>query len=169
MKFKGSLTALQLDLEDYRRRLHEHMTGVITRAAFDWLNTVLNEIPTWSGASRATFLALSREVGFSLSISPSSSGSKGLGIGVGASHGQGEMTADSKKGEYTFSYSTSLPHLIWNEFNTPEGDPNVFKGLKKPGPYHFQIKGQEAFQKIVAEVELPNPWKSLKSKKVKVG
>ncbi len=169
MKFKGSLTALQFDLEGYRKRLHGHMTEVITRAAVDWLDTVLREIPTWSGASRATFLTLAREAEFNISITPKSTSKRGLGIGVGASHGTGSLVADPGKGEYTFSYSTSLPHLIWNEFNSPEGDPNVFKGLKKPGPYHFQIKGRETFKKIVADVVLPNPWKSLKSKKVKVG
>lgn len=165
MKFKGSLATLQLDLEDYRKRLHEHLSEEIARAAFSWLNAVLSEIPTWSGASRATFLTLSREIGFNLSISPVVSSR----VGLGSSHGQGEMTSDSKKGEYTFKYSTSLPHLIWNEFNPPEGDPNVFARLKKPGPYKFQEKGQEVFKQLAADVELPNPWKSLKTTKVKVG
>ena len=165
MKFKGSLAALTLDVEDYRKRLHEHLSEEIAHAAFVWLNTVLDEIPTWSGASRATFLALSQEVGFNLSISPVAKSR----ISLGSSHGQGNMTADSDKSKYTFKYSTNLPHLIWNEFNSPEGDPNVFYRLKKPGPYNFQEKGKEAFRKIAAEVRLPNPWKSLKSKKVKVG
>lgn len=165
MKFKGSLTTLQLDLEDYRKRLHEHLSDEIAHAAFLWLNAVLDEIPTWSGASRATFLALSREVGFNLSINPVAKSR----IGLGSSHGQGSMTADSEKGTYTFEYSTSLPHLIWNEFNAPEGDPNVFYRLIHPGPYRFQEKGQKVFEKLAADVELPNPWKSLKTKKVKVG
>lgn len=167
MKFKGSLTTLQLDLDDYRKRLHEHLSDEIAHAAFLWLNAVLAEIPTWSGASRATFLAISREVGFTLSINPVAKSR----IGLGSSHGQGSMTADSEKGIYTFEYSTSLPHLIWNEFNTPEGDPNVFapEKIKKPGPYRFQEKGREVFEKLAADVELPNPWKSLKTTKVKVG
>ncbi len=169
MKFKGSLALLQFDLEGYKKRLHEHLSEEIARAAFVWLNTVLDEIPTWSGASRATFLALSQEVGFNLSISPKLGGAIGLGIGVGAAHGQGTMTADVGKGEYSFKYSTDLPHLVWNEFNTPAGDPNVFFRLKKPGPYRFQKKGKEAFERIAAEVRLPEPWKSLKITKVKVG
>lgn len=167
MKFKGSLATLQLDLEDYRKRLHEHLSEEIAHAAFMWLNAVLDEVPTWSGASRATFLALSREVGFNLSISPVSS--QGLGIGVGASHGQGKMTADSVTGKYTFEYGTDLEHLVWNEFNSPEGDPSVFSRLKKPGPYRFQEKGREVFKQVAKDVRLPNPWKSLKKTKVKVG
>ncbi len=169
MKFIGSLATLQLDFEDYRKRLHERLTDEIAHAAFLWLNAVLDEIPTWSGASRATFLALSREVGFNLTISPTPTGGKGLGISIGAAHGQGEMIADPKKSLYTFKYATSLPHLIWNEFNAPGGDPNVFAKLKKPGPYRFQEKGKEVFKQLAADVRLPNPWKSLKTTKVKVG
>jgi len=165
MKFKGSLTSLHFDLEGYRKRLHEHLSEEIAHAAFVWLNTVLDEIPTWSGASRATFLALSREVGFNLSISPIVKSD----ISTGIAHSKGKMTSDSSKGEYTFEYGTDLRHLVWNEFNSPEGDPAVFAKLKKPGPYRFQEKGREVFKQVAADVRLPDPWKSLKTTKVKVG
>lgn len=158
MKFKGSLVSFRLDLTKYQKRLHEVLSNEIAHAAFIWLETILSEIPTWSGASRATFLRLAREVEYALIISPKVFNR----IPYGQRHGEGSITADSKKGEYYFHYSTDLPWLVHNEFNTPDSDPNVFHRLLKPGPYSFQKKGQEAFRKFAGEVRLPSPWKNLK-------
>lgn len=158
MKFKGSLATLQISLSDYQKRLHEHLSNEIAHAAFVWLEAVLSEIPTWSGASRATFLRLAREVEYVLSIEPTTVSR----IPYGQRHGEGEVKTDPAKGLYTFKYETTLRWLVHNEFNSPESDPEVFHRLLKPGPYHFQRKGQEVFRKFAAEVRLPSPWKSLK-------
>jgi len=164
MKFKGYFVTLQFDMSDYQKRLHETLSNEIAHAAFIWLETVLAEIPTWSGASRATFLRLAREVEYSLTIDPRAVNR----IPYGQRHGDGEIVADPKKGLYTFSYSTTLRWLVHNEFNTPETDPEVFYRLLKPGPYNFQEKGQAAFRKFAADVRLPAPWKSLKVRKIRV-
>lgn len=158
MKFKGSLITLQFSLSDYQKRLHEMLSNEISHAAFVWLEAVLSEIPTWSGASRATFLRLAREVEYSLNIAPKAMNR----IPYGQRHGDGEVTTDPAKGLYTFSYETTLRWLVHNEYNAPETDPEVFYRLLKPGPYHFQQKGAAAFRKFAAEVRLPSPWKSLK-------
>jgi len=158
MKFKGSLVSFRLDFTKYQKRLHDVLSNEIAHAAFIWLETVLSEIPTWSGASRATFLRLAREVEYSLMISPKAINR----VSYGQRHGEGSITADSKKGIYQFHYSTDLRWLVHNEFNTPDSDPNVFYRLLKPGPYHFQVKGQEAFRKFAGDVRLPSPWKNLK-------
>ena len=158
MKFKGSLVTLSFNLNDYQKRLHEHLSDEIAHAAFVWLEAVLCEIPTWSGASRATFLQLAREVGYNLSISPKVQSR----MSYGERHGDGEIVADREKALYTFTYETNLRWLVHNEFNPPDSDPNVFYRLLRPGPYHFQLRGAEAFRKFAAEVRLPNPWKSLK-------
>ena len=166
MKFKGNLTTLRLNMEDYRKRMHEQLSEEIARAAFVWLDAVLAEIPVWSGASWATFLRLSREVGYSLVISPKAVNR----IPYGQRHGDGEVITDSKKGLYTFKYSTSLSWLISNEFNnnTAENDPTVWYRLKRPGPYRFQQAGQRAFEKMAGDVRLPSPWKSLKVSKQRI-
>ena len=164
MKFTGSLVTLQFTLSDYQKRLHEHLSNEIAHAAFVWLEAVLSEIPTWSGASRATFLRLAREVEYVLSISPTTLNR----IPYGQRHGDGEVTADPAKGVYTFRYETTLRWLVHNEFNSPDSDPAVFHRLLKPGPYHFQQKGQAAFSKFASDVRLPSPWKSLKVRKHKV-
>jgi len=158
MKFKGSLASFRLDLTKYQKRLHDVLANEIAHAAFTWLEAVLSEIPTWSGASRATFLRLAREVEYSLMISPKAINR----IPYGKRHGEGSITADAKKGIYQFHYSTDLRWLVHNEFNAPDSDPNVFYRLLQPGPYHFQLKGQEAFRKFAADVRLPSPWKNLK-------
>lgn len=164
MKFKGNLTSFNINVASYRRALHEELSEEITRLAFVWLDAVLAEIPTWSGASRATFLQLSHEISYSLSIDPVVTSR----ISFGQRHGTGKMTADAKKGLYTFEYTTDLKHLVHNEFNSPESDPNVFHRLKKPGPYHFQIKGEAAFRKEAATVRLPSLMKHLKKTKLRI-
>lgn len=158
MKFTGSLVNLRIDMTDYRQKLHEYLSEEIARAAFVWIEAVLSEIPVWSGASWATFLQLSREIGHTLSISPKAINR----IPYGQRHGDGYITADSKKGLYTFTYSTTLRWLIHNEFNSPESDPNVWGHLKRPGPYHFQKVGQKVFEQLAGDIRLPSPWKSLK-------
>lgn len=160
MKFKGTLVSFSLNMADYRKRLHEHLSDEIAQLAFVWLNAVLEEIPTWSGASRATFLQLASKIGYILAINPVASSR----MSFGAAHGQGKITANPSTGIYTFTYSTDLKWLVSNEFNhnTPANDPSVLYGLKKPGPYHFQQKGLAAFRQASKDVRLPSPWQSIK-------
>jgi hypothetical protein len=153
-------------MQGYKKVLHEHLSEQIAHAAFLWLNAVLMEIPVWSGASHATFLRLAREVGYQLSVAPKVISR----IGYGQRHGDGEVVADPDNGQYTFRYETSLPHLIYNEFNnaniTP--DPTLLYRLRRPGPYHFQQVGLKTFQEFSKQVRLPNPWATLKVKTHKV-
>ena len=166
MKFKGTFRAPRLDLKKYQTLLHEHLSDEIAHAAFVWLSSVLEEIPVWSGASHATFLRLAREVGYNLTISPRVVSR----ISYGQRNGDGEIHADPQKGLYTFKYSTSLRHLIYNEFNDANvvPDSGLLSRLINPGPYMFQLKGQMAFREHVKNVRLPSPWRVLKISKVRV-
>lgn len=157
MKFTGSLASFEINMDDYKRRLHESLSEDIARAAYLWVEASLAEIPIWSGASWATFIRLSREVGSTLAIDPKVKSR----ISFGQRHGDGELKADPKKGDYAFTYSTDLRWLVHNEYNSPESDPHVFGRLKKPGPYHFQRIAKKVFDKFASEVRLPSPWKSL--------
>ena len=66
---------------------------------------------------------------------------------------------------YRFTYSTTLPHLIVNEYynanlfrNPATGEP--YFHLTNPGPYHFQEAGQRAFRQYASsQVSLPG-WES---------
>jgi len=166
MKFKATFRSFKFDLKAYKDKLHEQLSEDISHAAFLWLNAVLMRIPVWSGASHATFLRLSRQVGYQLTIQPQVVSR----ISYGQRQGDGKIVADPTKGQYTFNYETTLAHLVHNEFNnanvTP--DPTLFYRLIQPGPYSFQQAGLKVFLEYAKTVRLPSPWQSLKVKTHKV-
>jgi hypothetical protein len=144
------------------------MLSALKRAAIAWLSAATAPIPTWSGASLGTFSELAAEVGFTLSINPTANGRRlGLGPGAGAAASTGRFGGSIRRGVFTFEYTTSLEHLIFNEFNNANVviDPKVFSSLKHPGPYMFQQKGLAAFIESVKTVELPRPEVSVRSTK----
>lgn len=156
MKFTATFIAPRVNFAAYRRALQEVFGDAIARAAAEWLNATVAEIPTWSGASLATFRPLASQVGFPLSVAPVSFVSR---VNLGLSNATGEIETDAQKGRFTFTYGTTLPHLIYNEFNnaniTP--DPSLFARLLNPGPYQFQEKGKAAFLRAAEGVDLPPP------------
>jgi hypothetical protein len=156
MKLTATYIAPRVNLEAYRRALQETLGDAIARAAAEWLNATTGAIPVWSGASLATFLPLASELSFPLSIAPTSFVSR---INLGLSNATGEVETNAQTGRYTFTYGTTLKHLIYNEFNnanvTP--DPSLFARLISPGPYQFQQKGKAAFEKAANGVQLPAP------------
>lgn len=157
------------------------LTRQLKKAATVWLNaTVLLVIPVWSGASRATFLKLAREVGFPLTVTGLKAPSRllnqspsELGPRAGFQKSRGEVTTNSSSGIYTFTYQTDLFHLVFNEFNNANQNPTagrLFSRLIQPGPYNFREIGQDAFEDYVRDTtELPSPWRNLKFKKLRVG
>jgi hypothetical protein len=157
MKVTYKLRAPRLDLAGYKKALDRYMRELIVQAASTWLDNVALDIPVWSGASRATFLKLAREVGYSLSDS-----SSGVDrVARGEASGTGALTVDSTKGLYTFTYGTTLPWLIWNEYHNANVDPDPTKWpnppftLHAPGPYGFQAIGARAFRKFAETATLP--------------
>ena len=162
MKFTGTLRAPRIDLDKYRRVLDKHLRETLAQAIVEWLEaTVIAEVPVWSGASRATFLALARNIEYNIPISPVAPSR----VGRGTAESSGSLETDAMKGRYVFNYSTTLPWLCINE--VADATQWGFH-LKKPGPYDFQKKGEAAFRKAAATVRLPNPFECLKSTKIKV-
>ena len=163
MKWKGTLRAPRLDLTAYRKKLHEHLSQQTIEAAKKWFDGAImsHPIPVWSGASRATFRKLADQVGYSLPISPVVASR--IPLGEGAS--QGHLTLNLQKGKYTVHYSTTLKHLVFNEYNNANA--HGFH-LKNPGPYNFQVKGQAAFEAYASTIRLYSPWKFLTPKVYKV-
>jgi hypothetical protein len=156
MKFTGTLRAPRIDLDKYRRVLDKHLREAIAQALTEWLEaTVMAEVPVWSGASRATFLALARNIEYNIPIFPVAPSR----ISRGVSESSGSLEADEMKGRYVFTYQTTLPWLIINEyFDATQWGFH----LKKPGPYDFQKKGAAAFRRFAENVRLPNPFECLK-------
>lgn len=101
-------------------------------------------------------MPLASEVGFQVAIDQSPSARRG-GVSLGLSNAKGDITVDANKGVFTFTYATSLEHLIFNEFNNGNivRGPRQFTDLITPGPYHFQQKGKAAFERVAADVRLP--------------
>lgn len=145
------------------------MTAAITHAAFEYVMATTALIPVWSGASHATFLHLSRAIGFQLSITQQPNAPRRVNYGLRNSSGSFE--ADVNAGIFSFEYETHLRHLIYNEYNnanlTP--DPGLFFRLLQPGPYNFQEAGREAVLRSFRDLELPDPrpFIKIKSKRVK--
>jgi len=164
MKFTAQFSAPRIDVSAYRKALDKRMTAAIAQGLMAWLEAVLAEIPVWSGASRATFVKLAQQIGYNLPVAPAAvQAAHGLfssridrtGMGMGQS--DGKLTADKETGEYTFSYSTTLPWLIWNEYHNAnvDPDPTLFYRLIKEGPYNFQAVGARAFLRFADTVDLP--------------
>jgi hypothetical protein len=156
MRITATLQTPRINLTQYKKRLSEDMTAALTNAAFDWIQATTAKIPVWSGASHATFLHLSREIGFNLAIDNANNAPRRVSYGLRNS--EGSFTVDANSGVFAFDYSTTLKHLIYNEYNnaniTP--DPGLFSRLLNPGPYQFQDAGREAFLRSVRGVTLPD-------------
>jgi len=155
MRVTYSFREPRIDVEAYRNALDKHMRAELAQALMAWLDAVLVEIPNWSGASRATFIQVASAI--NVNVGASCGGAPYDRIGEGLAQSQGEFTADKSKGIYTFTYGTTLPWLVWNEYNNANVDPDATKWpppakLLKPGPYGFQKKGAKAFQRVAEDV-----------------
>lgn len=164
MRMTARLQIPRLDLNDARRQIADAMTDALTKSAFEWVLATTALIPVWSGASLATFLQLSRAIGVSLPINkaPNAPDRESLG----ERNGFGDVVLDERAGKFSFKYETTLPHLIYNEFNNANVSPDatLFASLLTPGPYHFQDAGREAFLRSLDNVGLPDPRAFIKVK-----
>lgn len=182
MKFTVRFQSPTIRVSAWSARLDTVMGEQIEKAATVWLNaTVMLAIPVWSGASRATFLKLAREVSFPLTITGIKKSAAGFiaagkaGPRLGFQQSRGEVSKGAQAGVYTFTYGTTLFHLVFNEFNDANASPEagkLFARLKEPGPYNFQEIGRDAFEDYSKDnVELPSPWRRgiLKIKRYRAG
>lgn len=167
-QFKCRLKTISIDLNSYRSELQQILLEAISHAAFEWLNATLAVIPTWSGASRATFLHLAREINYTLPIQPKQGVQSRFSLGFNQS--DGSIGLDDFGTKAFFKYETSLEHLIYNEYNDANAspDPGLFAQLLQPGPYNFQELGKDAFFRAVASTQLPDFRKHLKTATIRV-
>jgi hypothetical protein len=162
MHLTASFKTPKVDFAKFRQALHDQLAETLAQAGMKYLMATAETLPTWSGASRATFTPLASHVGFVLSIAPVAISRIDLGAELGnATFDAGETDPSL----YTFSYETTLPHLIVNEYHNTNTFINPANGkpyfhLKNPGPYHFQSKGEKAFRDFASEVVLPG-WGSI--------
>ena len=138
----------------YREALRESLTHALVEASKAYLHAVADElIPVYGGASRATFWELASHAEFALALSGPGPNTVELG------EANGECKWMAGPSEYSFTYTTTLDHLIVNEYqnaNTfvrPGG--GFWFHLTHPGPYHFQEAGESAFYQSLSTLDLP--------------
>jgi len=175
MKFRCKLTKFDLDMSKYSGDVAEQMRNELRKAVRVWLKaTVRTVVPTWSGASRATFEILAKKAGTSISYGPQKSIKDRKPLGRKES--SATLQTNKKLGQYYFEWETTLKYFILNENtrqtyqegakDTGSGRIIYKKGLDQPGPYNFTEKGQAALEQFIATVKLPNPFFYLKAKPV---
>jgi len=150
---RARLERPRFNLSAYRRALDREITEILARSAFEYIVAAVEQIPVWSGASRATFTQLASIVSAPLSISPVVSS----GVSRGASQGSGGLNV--RNGLGSFIYETTLPHLVFNESNdgnTTRG-PGQFGRLLTPGPYNFQEVAGGRAEAVLNQFRGPNP------------
>lgn len=162
MKFKCKFTTFSLDkaalLKEYDTYFNKHLR----KAGIIWLDATVRSpthIPTWSGASRATFQKLAQALGTSVPIGRIRAVRNRSDWGRAASDG-GIRTAGYK---YSFYYETSLEYLIFNESNvaTPGPYPRPWSSNVKFTPYQFVAKGAKAVEAYASTLKLPDPTKHI--------
>jgi hypothetical protein len=171
MRFSGVFQYPRLNMAAYRATLQERLTELLKQAVIKYLQaTAEGKVPVWSGASRATFSKLAQKVNFTLTIAIASGAPSR--IEWGDSQGVG-LFETGTPGLVSFTYSTTLPHLIINEYHNantfarPGG--GYYFHLTHPGPYHFQEAGQAAFQEATAQIDLPSCWEAVSWTRTQVG
>jgi hypothetical protein len=168
MRLTAKFQVPNVNFDRFRQALHEKLSESLTEAAKQWLTAVvpvstMEGIPVWSAASRATFSPLASYATYALALAPA--GDAPDRVQLGLENGEATFEADRNTGIYRFSYSTTLPHLIINEYHNANTFVNPATGapyfhLKRPGPYHFQEAGERAFRQFASTVELPG-WQSI--------
>jgi len=169
MKFTTDFTAIGLNLSAYKRVLLNHLRNINERAGQAWMHAVVNEtpIPTWSGASRATFQKLASELGTSVPIGPIRAKKDRIALGKGSAAGSGVI--EDKVTMYVgFEYKTSLRYLAYNEYNkaVKGPPPQPYSNNVRFTPYNFQSRGLTAWKRIAKTAKLPNPFRYLTKRKM---
>ncbi len=169
MKFTTTFYALDFDISGYQRDLLVVLRRFNVKAGQIWIDTAIDTtpIPTWSGASRATFSKLAQELGTVVPIGPIRAPRDRTALGKSSSAGS-RVIEDVKNSYVGFVYETNLRYLAYNEYNraTAGPPPQPFSNNVRFTPYNFQSRAQAAWFKIAKLAKMPNPWRHLKTRKI---
>jgi hypothetical protein len=168
MKFKANFRSIELNLAAYSKVLLTALRSLNEKAGQAWIHAAVDStpIPTWSGASRATFQKLARELGTSVSIGPLRTKSR-VSLGSSASSGSG-VVEDKAAGFVGFIYETNLRYLAYNEYNSAVAGtpPAPFSNKVRFTPYNFQSRALAAWEKVANTATLPDPYLFISGKKL---
>jgi len=170
MKFTPNFTSIELDMPAYKRALYQYLIASLRGGGRKWLDATVRtstHIPTWSGASRATFQKLAQELGTTVPIGPIRAHKDRTALGRASAQGSG-MFVDESKGLWQFVYQTQLRYLAYNEYNraVAGAPPQPFSNNVRYTPYGFQAKGAKAWLAFTSKLLLPSPFKYLRKGKL---
>jgi hypothetical protein len=167
MRFTTEFYAIDIDMAAYRRAMLDALRKLNEQAGQAWLRTAVDQtpIPTWSGASRATFQKLAAELGTSVPIGPQRSKKNRQSLGRETSTGSGVVVDKDFVG---FIYETNLRYLAYNEYNlaTAGPPPQPFSNNVRFTPYNFQSRAMASWLKVAKTAKLPNPYRYIKKRKI---
>ena len=172
MKFTADFTSIKLNLAAYNRALLIDLRRLNKKAGGEWIHAAVNKspIPTWSGASRATFQRLASELGTSVPIGPIRAKKSRVSLGQATSAGSKvvEEMVGSAPAFVGFIYTTSLRYLGYNEYNraVKGAPPQPFSNNVRFTPYGFQDRARQAWQVVADTAKLPDPYRYLERKKI---
>lgn len=164
MKFTAEFYDIRLMLGEYRETLMSALVNANERAGQAWINATVKgvPIPTWGGASRATFQKLAFELGTSVPIGPIR-GHNTVASGLSHSVGSG-VEIDGSELYAGFVYTTTLRGLIYNEYNKAVKGPypQPWSNNVRNTPYNFQNAGEKAWLQVAKTIKLPSPYNSIR-------
>jgi hypothetical protein len=159
MKMTCEFNLVKLNASAYKKDANKDLIEKLKNAVAFWIQTAISLIPVWSGASHGTFIKLAGKIGQTFSVSGGNGFPGMLGPAYGSQQSQGRITTWG--GAYIAEYSTTLWHLIYNEYNNANLNPRegrVFSRLLHPGPYNFQAAANEAFRAHIQDIQMLSPW-----------
>lgn len=153
---------MKLDLAGYRRVMLNHLRSLNEKAGQAWIKAAVDEtpIPTWSGASRATFQKLASELGTVVPLGPIRAKKNRVSLGKASSAASGVF---EKGEEVGFTYETTLQYLGYNEYNAAVAGkpPQPYSNRVRFTPYNFQPRAESAWRAVAETAKLPNPYRYL--------
>lgn len=171
MEFTTDFYAMSFDMKGYRLSVLKYLRDLNEKAGKAWLNAVVRDtpIPTWSGASRATFQKLATELGTSVPIGPIRAKKSRVSLGRESSSGSGVEERNTPTDLYVgFIYHTTLRYLAYNEYNlaVKGPPPQPYSNNVRFTPYHFQGRAALAWEDVAKTAKLPNPYRYLNARKM---
>ena len=165
MKFTGSLPGVRFDVAATLRGAGPSRQASDSRCVAGILNRSLGPDSELVGGIACHIQCPSESVGVNTEAS-------GGGVSAGEADSTGSVVLGDN-GIYSFTYTTSLTWLTWNEFHDANEDPDSGKWpppamLHSPGPYGSQMLGMAAALNFLADYDF-FPGVTITSNPIKVG
>jgi len=153
MKILNRIRRLKTNILAFLGNLDATSEKAARQAGKIWVETAITQVPSWSGASLATFQHLANAVGVTVPILVEQNAPDRVALGRLNSRGGLERLG---KGKWRFYYENNLRYLSANETRTVGvGEFGVKWGLVEPTPYDFRAAANAAAERFLRNVELP--------------